>query len=192
MISKSHAVFGLAALICSTVLMLGLVDREPERPAPARPATALVQLADPDTDSDTDPSLTQPADEPAEGSEPATIQEGGATPPVRTAATRTSQPSVRRRICRVTAYCDRGITASGVRSGVGQCAAPRDVPFGSKIYIPSLRRTFVVTDRTHPRFRHNTVDIFIPSERKCFQFGRSYLECHISPPPKASSRLVSR
>ena len=82
-----------------------------------------------------------------------------------------------RRIQRVTAYCDRGTTAAGVPSGVGQCAAPADIPFGSKVYIPELDRTFIVTDRTHRRFRHNTVDIFIPSKAQCRKFGKRYLEC---------------
>lgn len=87
-----------------------------------------------------------------------------------------------RRVLRVTAYCDRGLTAAGVPSGVGQCAAPADIPFGSVIYIPELQRSFVVTDRTARRFRHNTVDLFIPSQERCLQFGRHYLECRISKP----------
>ena len=100
-----------------------------------------------------------------------------------------------RRIQRVTAYCDRGTTAAGVPSGVGQCAAPIDIPFGSKIYIPSLGRTFIVTDRTHRRFRYNTVDIFIPSKSECLKFGRRYVECHYSlvdePPPYGKVRVPS-
>mgnify|MGYP000953688044 CR=1 FL=1 len=89
-----------------------------------------------------------------------------------------------RRTYRITAYCDRGTTASGVQSGVGQCAAPADIPFGSLVYIPALNKTLVVTDRTHRRFRHNTVDIFIPTEWSCRQFGVKYLECviEIAPP----------
>ncbi len=83
------------------------------------------------------------------------------------------------RVCRVTAYCDRGTTASGVQSGVGQCAAPGDIPFGSLVHVPALNQTFVVTDRTHRRFRNSTIDIFMPAKRDCRQFGRSYLECEI-------------
>ena len=86
------------------------------------------------------------------------------------------------RVCRVTAYCDRGLTAAGVPSGVGQCAAPADIPFGSRIYIAALDRTFIVTDRTARRFRHNTVDLFIPDRRDCKTFGRQYLECEIAIP----------
>jgi hypothetical protein len=43
-----------------------------------------------------------------------------------------------------------------------------------------LHRKLIVTDRTHRRFRHNTVDVFIPSERQCRQFGRRYLECEFT------------
>ena len=90
------------------------------------------------------------------------------------------------RICRVTAYCDRGTTASGVESGVGQCAAPGDIPFGSIVYIAELKRSFVVTDRTARRFRKNTVDIFISSREECLEFGRSYLECEFIVSKRAS------
>src|SRR5215510_102291 len=76
------------------------------------------------------------------------------------------------RTFRVTAYCDQGITASGIESGCGQCAAPADIPFGAKIYVPELGQTFIVTDRTHQRFRHNTVDIFMPERSDCLKFGR--------------------
>ena len=92
-----------------------------------------------------------------------------------------SQPMIYR-VCRVTAYCDRGLTAAGTLAGVGQCAAPEDIPFGTEVYIPELDRTFVVTDRTHKRFRQNTVDIFIPAKTDCLEFGRNYLECHFRLP----------
>lgn len=84
------------------------------------------------------------------------------------------------RNCRVTAYCDRGLTAAGVPSGVGQCAAPGDIPLGSMVYIPELDRHFVVTDRTHKRFRHNTVDLFIPQEAACWRFGVQRLTCEFT------------
>jgi 3D (Asp-Asp-Asp) domain-containing protein len=89
-----------------------------------------------------------------------------------------------KRVYRVTAYCDRGVTASGLPSGVGQCAAPADIPLGAEIYIPALNQRLLVTDRTHKRFRHNTVDIFMPSKSACKTFGRKYLECHIKLPDK--------
>lgn len=83
------------------------------------------------------------------------------------------------RVYRVTAYCDRGLTASGVPSGMGQCAAPADIPFGTQIWIPELQQHFVVTDRTAERFRHNTVDLFLPTAPQCRTFGAQFLECHI-------------
>lgn len=87
------------------------------------------------------------------------------------------------RICRVTAYCDRGKTAAGVPSGLGQCAAPGYVPLGALVHIPDLDRTLVVTDRTHRRFRNSTIDIFMPDRSVCKQFGRKFLECEIIVPP---------
>ena len=95
---------------------------------------------------------------------------------------------------RVTAYCDRGLTAAGVPSGVGQCAAPADIPLGSLCYIPELKRYFVVTDRTHQRFRHNTVDLFMPVEAKCDQFGVKRLTCEfiICPEPPRYGTLSVR
>ena len=92
------------------------------------------------------------------------------------------QPDSIYRVYRVTAYCDRGQTAAGVPSGIGQCAAPADIPFGARIHIPALDRTFIVTDRTARRFRHNTVDLFIPDRDDCMSFGRQYLECQIAIP----------
>ena len=83
------------------------------------------------------------------------------------------------RVCRVTAYCDRGTTAAGVPSGVGQCAAPGYIPLGSLVHIRSLGRTFLVTDRTHKRFRNSTIDIFMPSKSECRTFGRKFLECEV-------------
>jgi 3D (Asp-Asp-Asp) domain-containing protein len=99
------------------------------------------------------------------------------------------------RVYRVTAYCDRGTTAAGIPSGAGQCAAPADIPFGARIHIPALNRTFVVTDRTARRFRHNTVDLFIPGRDDCLSFGCQYLECEITLPVETprygSARLSS-
>jgi 3D (Asp-Asp-Asp) domain-containing protein len=107
-------------------------------------------------------------------------REGSAEP-----APEADAENVEYRICRITAYCDRGVTASGVESGVGQCAAPGDIPFGATVYIPDLDLTLTVTDRTARRFRGNTVDIFMPDREECLDFGRQYLECHFIPPPDA-------
>ena len=85
-------------------------------------------------------------------------------------------------ICNLSAHASRDTRTAGVPAGLGQCAAPADIPFGSKIYIPALGETFVVTDRTHERFRRSTVDLFMPSKAQCRNFGCQYLECEITPP----------
>jgi 3D (Asp-Asp-Asp) domain-containing protein len=164
--------------------------------------------ADPSTHLEPDPRLSTPP-LPAPKSQPApaaSADDAADTGVSRSGAARSasarndsgssnSDPAdSERRVFRVTAYCDIGLTASGVPSGVGQCAAPADIPFGSRIYVPELDATFVVTDRTHKRFRHNTVDLFIPSKSRCLEFGRHYLECVILPPEQdyryASPKLV--
>ncbi len=103
---------------------------------------------------------------------------------VSAAAPRPDSGRVIYRICRITAYCDRGRTASGVESGVGQCAAPDDIPFGATVHIPELDLTLTVTDRTAPRFRANTIDVFIPRREDCIEFGVKYLECRFVLPAK--------
>lgn len=105
----------------------------------------------------------------------------------RAAAERIGEPisytaATLQRVYRVTAYCDRGLTAAGVEAGVGQCAAPAEVPLGSRIHIPQLGRTLVVTDRPARRYRYNTVDIFIAGCDDCVSFGRKYLDCVITLP----------
>jgi 3D (Asp-Asp-Asp) domain-containing protein len=140
-----------------------------------------------DDDFDWDDSATEPqaeAEFATEGGELSTTADSAAP----SAAAHNTKPLLEhrsssrtvQRVCRVTAYCDRGLTAAGVNSGVGQCAAPADIPLGSVVYIPVLQRKFVVTDRTHRRFRHNTVDLFIPSEAQCRKFGRRYLDCEFT------------
>ena len=144
---------------------------------------ALVVRAESDGRGQPAPSDAEPAFEAADATWP------GPPPgePIRYASERS------RRVYRVTAYCDRGLTASGVPAGEGQCAAPANVPFGAKVYIPALGRTLIVTDRTARRFRRNTIDVFLPDRAACLEFGRSYLTCEITlphaPPRYASARL---
>ena len=76
----------------------------------------------------------------------------------------------------------RGVTASGVlvQEGV-TIAAPPDVPFGSKIYIPALNRTFTVTDRGGA-IREDRLDLFMKSREKAIAFGKQRLEVVITRP----------
>lgn len=115
-------------------------------------------------------------------SDPSSVQPGAELSVRRSAPLLTWSQDRLHRVYRITAYCDRGVTASGVPSGVGQCAAPADIPFGSLVYIPELDRRFIVTDRTAERFRHNTIDVFIPEKSDCLEFGMSYREVEITLP----------
>ena len=83
-----------------------------------------------------------------------------------------------------TAYCDRGITASGeyVRDGI--CAVDRIngvlVPFGAKVILPN-GKVLVVKDRFGAG-HNNHLDIWMPSEDECWQFGRKNLVCEVELP----------
>ena len=74
------------------------------------------------------------------------------------------------------AYCDRGITASGVWPQVGHAAADH-LPFGSKVTLPD-GRVLTITDRFGGGYS-NRLDIFLPTEAECWQFGRQWLKCRI-------------
>ena len=76
----------------------------------------------------------------------------------------------------------RGITASGVpvQEGV-TIAAPPDVPFGSKIHVPALNRTYTVTDRGGA-IRGDRLDLFMEDIGKAMEFGKQRLEVVITRP----------
>ena len=83
------------------------------------------------------------------------------------------------------AYCDKGVTASGeyVRDGI--CAVDRIngvlVPFGTKITL-SDGTTLVVKDRICGGQYNNKLDRWIKNEDECWQFGRRMLECKVEIP----------
>ena len=72
------------------------------------------------------------------------------------------------------AYCDRGITASGEYVRPGICAMDKlngmVVPFGSKVTLPD-GTVLVVKDRFGGG-KNNCLDIWLPKESECLQFGR--------------------
>lgn len=179
-----QALFTLAGLACSVLVAVGLADNRPD----ATPAESSIVLAE----ATSAESAAAEAGFAEPGAEYQPEDEALQEPATQTARRAHASSVVVRRICRVTAYDDRGTTASGAQAGVGQCAAPIDIPFGSRIYIPALHRTLVVTDRTHPRFRHNTVDIFLPREQQCLNFGCRYLKCEITFPDQATATRLGR
>ena len=144
----------VARTVCAVLILLGMLRQQPQLTGPQPHPPEVAHTAAHSVES----ALAANAERNAEGQQPL------------------------HRVYRVTAYCDRGLTAAGVPSGYGQCAAPADIPFGARVYIPELERTFIVTDRTAKRFRHNTVDLFMSSRPTCKQFGCQYLECEITLP----------
>lgn len=76
-----------------------------------------------------------------------------------------------------TAYCDKGTTASGLRSQVGVVAVdPRVIPLGTRLYIESADGTWsygvCVAGDTGGAIKGNKVDLFYDSYNQCIQFGR--------------------
>lgn len=69
----------------------------------------------------------------------------------------------------------RGITASGVRARRWHTiAASRSYPFGTRIHIPALGKTFVVQDRGGA-IRGNRLDLFVGDRKEALRFGRRRL-----------------
>ena len=83
-----------------------------------------------------------------------------------------------------TAYCDRGITASGEYVHDGICAVDRIngvlVPFNTKIILPN-GKVLIVKDRFGAG-HNNHLDIWMASESACWEFGRRNLVCKVELP----------
>jgi 3D (Asp-Asp-Asp) domain-containing protein len=80
-----------------------------------------------------------------------------------------------------TAYCDIGITKSGIMVAPGHVAAdPRVIPLGSMIYIesPLMGGIYQVLD-TGRLVKGKIVDIFIPSYERCVDFGRRMVKVKV-------------
>lgn len=79
------------------------------------------------------------------------------------------------------AYCDKGITASGEYVRKGICAMDRVngqvVPFGTKVILPN-GKVLIVKDRFGAN-HNNHLDIWMASENACWQFGRRNLVCEV-------------
>ena len=85
----------------------------------------------------------------------------------------------------ISAYCHTGNpTASGVMPQIGHCAVDKingvTVPFGTRITLPD-GRVLTVTDRFGGNY-NNRLDIFLPTEAECWQFGRRNLLCEVEMP----------
>ena len=82
------------------------------------------------------------------------------------------------------AYANHGITASGEPVREGICAMDKlngvAVPFGARVVLPD-GTVLIVKDRFGGNF-DNHLDIWMPTESECWQFGRRWLECRIEMP----------
>ena len=82
------------------------------------------------------------------------------------------------------AYADHGITASGEPARQGICAMDKVngmvVPFGTKVTLPD-GRVLIVKDRFGAN-HNNYLDIWMPTESECWQFGRRNIVCEVEIP----------
>lgn len=72
------------------------------------------------------------------------------------------------------------MTSTGRVPKAGRTIAvdPRIIPYGSKIYIPALGRTYIAED-CGGGIKGNKVDIYMSSNRECYNFGVKYLTIYI-------------
>lgn len=81
----------------------------------------------------------------------------------------------------ITAYTHTGNrTASGVWPQAYVTCAADHLPFGSKVTLPD-GRTWIVQDRFGAGWKDH-LDLFLPTESECWQWGRRYLKCKIETP----------
>lgn len=107
--------------------------------------------------------------------------------------TRARRP-VRRMTMTATAYCLRGITATGVDVRRGIVAAdPRVLPMGSRIRVRDSRGAngeYLVEDQG-AAVKGRLIDIFMPSCSQAKKFGRQRVMVtveRIGPPPERTTR----
>lgn len=85
-------------------------------------------------------------------------------------------PPPQEKVFTATAYCQQGITKSGVTVAPGQVATDPDViPINTRIYLDApgdkYDGEYLATD-TGRLVKGNHVDIFIPDYETCIEFGR--------------------
>lgn len=131
---------------------------------------------------------------PAAAETPAAVEISAAaeTPAVAETPTAAETPSVSetpnsiseagaKTILNCTAYTATGnATASGVMPQANHTIASwSGLPFGTKIYIPSIGKTYTVEDRGGA-VTEGIIDIYMDTYDECIQFGRQYLEAYIT------------
>ncbi|MCU7521644.1 MAG: hypothetical protein HF312_15615 [Ignavibacteria bacterium] len=80
---------------------------------------------------------------------------------------------------RVTAYCNRGKTKSGIMAKQGCIASdPAIVPIGSTVYIPGYGYGKCVD--TGRKVKGHHLDVWLPSRSSCVQWGNKKLFVHVN------------
>lgn len=71
-----------------------------------------------------------------------------------------------------TAYCGDTITSTGTTPVEGTTIAvdPKVIPYGTKVYIPEFKRTFIAED-CGSAIKGNRIDIFMNSYDACMNWG---------------------
>lgn len=80
---------------------------------------------------------------------------------------------------KMTGYEKLKITASGSRAIPWRTVAvSRSIPLGARIYVPALKRIFVVHDRGSKKWidKKNGMDIFVSTKEEAKKIGRRKLE----------------
>lgn len=81
-------------------------------------------------------------------------------------------------LCKITAYCDRGYTASGLKAGMGRVAVDKSViPLRSRMYVSGYGEC--VAADTGGAVKGNYVDIWLPTDAKCRNWGVRYKMVYI-------------
>lgn len=74
-------------------------------------------------------------------------------------------------------------TASGLPVQEGFCALPQDIPFGTKVVIPSLNLEYECQDRggyiEYTDEGYMRVDVYMSSHQDCINFGRFEVEGYL-------------
>ena len=84
-----------------------------------------------------------------------------------------ARPGGRQLRVKMTAYCERGTTASGVPTGPGIIAVdPRVIKLGTRVYVPGYGEALAAD--TGGAIKGNFIDIWLPDRKTALDFGIQY------------------
>jgi len=79
-----------------------------------------------------------------------------------------------------TAYCGDEVTSLGIKPTPYRTIAvdPKVIPYGSVVYIPEYKALFRAED-TGSAIKGKRIDIFLPNEDECKEFGRKNIRIYV-------------